>query len=525
VRDVIETHATEADVRLAIRVQAIVESLWPEVEAQQTRLVGVAPEKIEATPHTVKGITVPGGYWPVFYDRLRADVGQSAALADIFGDRPAGFAYVATSHNFTESRTAVTAPLLIRFDQILTRHLDEVLLDLSFRETLLDLSKLLRQPELNLAFKEVLGPEFSYQGFWRPWLAKIAGDTASHGPLTTEEKFAQTVRFHAGVYRLGLRATTLMVQPSSLANATSVLAQQSNISRAEAARRLAEAVHVTVGRFSGSEAVRLREAVHALSPFMRHRIVSSNPDYRDLTRKLMNENHWSLDVAEMSMRWIAQTQYHTADLPTWVVAHRLALDERGMSDADAVAFADSAVRLAHGAGTKIDLPATLTPESEWNRLFKMFYSYPVTVLNQIRQTYRRTHSVPETLAAYWWSLALPAAWGAAVGVLNALVDGEEPEEALKRGGQRFVGDHFGLVWWGRWVGDLLTGDTGPRDADFLGIFLREGYDLTHVSSPTDVAFDLLRAAALGSGMPGEAVLRTAEKAVTEDAPQTGRRRR
>jgi hypothetical protein len=40
-----------------------------------------------------------------------------------------------------------------------------------------------------------------------------------------------------------------------------------------------------------------------------------------------------------------------------------------------------------------------------------------------------------------------------------------------------------------------------------------------------VAFDLLRAAALGSGMPGEAVLRTAEKAVTEDAPQTGRRRR
>ena len=524
VRDVIAQHATESDVKLAIRLQALVESLWPDVAALEERLNGVAPEKIEATPFTVNGITVPGGYWPIFYDRTRSDVGQRAALADIFEGRPQGFSYVATKHKFTISRTEVTAPLLIRFDQILTRHLDEVLLDLAYRETLLDVSRLLRDERMNAAFKETLGPEFDYANFWRPWLQKIAGDTVNHGPLSQEERFARSLRFHAGVFRLGLRATTLMVQPSSLSNAVNVLAQNTDTGRAEIARMLAEEVHLTVGRFAGEEATKLREAVHALSPFMRYRVLTSNPDYRDMVRRLADENSWSLDVAEMAMGWIAQTQYHTADLPTWLVAHRIAQERRGLSGDDAVAFADAMVRLAHGAGSKIDLPATLTPTSEWNRLFKMFYSYPNTVLSQIRETYRRTQSTPETLAAYWWSLALPAAWGAAVGVLGALADGEEPEDALATAGRRFASDHFGLLWFGRWVGDLLTGSAAPRDADMTGIIMRELADLANVSSPQDLAFDLLRATALVRGLPGEAPLRTAEKLLTDEEERSSRSR-
>lgn len=494
VEAVLDKHMDAADWKFVQGVWDLVDSLWPEVVAMERRLSGVAPPKIEAQTVRTRHGDMRGGYFPVVYDPHRSQLGQKQESNQIVPNASEGFTRASTGHSHTRERTKVAGPLLLSPDVIAT-HMDQVILDLTHREALIDAQRVLARPGVDGAITKALGREFGFRDFWAPRLRAVARDTADTRGLAAWQKTARWVRQRGSIFKLGFRATTLIMQASGHSNGLRVI-QQMGGSSADWMRGVWEGL-------GGGSPQRMRDTyaqVFDASPFMRDRARSGNQEIRELVRHQNAAGKFKSGVGAFALELIGQVQLRTVDMPIWLAAHRVAV-QQGMTEVRAVAAADAAVSKSQGGGTKLDQSAF--EQNDLLRLITPFYSYSNTVYNQL---FRKGNFGAERMADYALFVLAPGLYTAAIYALTNGGDVPDPDDldyekkVTKALVKAAVGDVAGAVPFIRDVWTVPLGERA-RGGHPLELFAREGADLLDPKDGTEFMFDVIRSAGLAAGIP------------------------
>jgi hypothetical protein len=132
-RTVMNRELTKEDFDFAQKLWDQVELLWPDIVATERQMAGVVPEKVVNAPLETPFGTYRGGYWPVVYDAARwqrAEDLEGKELDDMFGLKSG----VATQKGHTISRTGAYGPINLSIENVLFRHIEQVVTRIAFAD-------------------------------------------------------------------------------------------------------------------------------------------------------------------------------------------------------------------------------------------------------------------------------------------------------------------------------------------------------------------------------------------------------
>lgn len=377
---VLNRHMTKEDWGFVQGSWDLIETLWPQIEAMEKRLSGVAPDKIRPTEVRTPHGTYRGGYYPAIYDPLRSydvELNRQRSGDKLFENN---YTRASTDKGHTIERIQDYArPLYLNLD-VLPRHLTGVIHDLAYREAIIDSDRFLADTRIREAVETTLGREV-YQQF-RPWLQAIANDKVyDQRGLAWWDRAAHWARTSSTMVGLGFRATTMMIHGMTAA---------SNSVGEIGPRWMMSGVNAFLG--SPAKMAAARDFVFDRSGEMRNRMNEVDRDVRDALREMetAGDRNPAQKVYDSARRFayygISMLDMGSA-MPTWIGAYNKAMHE-GLSEQDAVYSADKAVRNAHGGGGSKDL-AAIQRGSEFQKLFTMFYSFWNHFYNRQRDIARR----------------------------------------------------------------------------------------------------------------------------------------
>ena len=374
-------HLDKADWDFVQGVWDTLETLWPKIAEQQKRLTGIEPGRVQARAINTPFGTYRGGYYPIVYDRESPEWRQFGRdAADSWFDQVAMMALPPNGH--TEARVR-KARIPIKLDLgVVPQHLSSILKDLTHRETVISLRKLVQHHDVIGALGETVGVEF--QSMLEDKLKQVATDQVIEAARSMDglRKVSRAIRRHVGVMAMGLNVVTGLKQIIGLTNSMEVLMARHG---AKAPRLLLRGYHQLLQGWGGTV-----DAVTALSGEMRHRMNNADADIRlAMDRYLSGKMRpgvrgtaaRTIDGARVHAHvLIRYAQFYLVDLPLWLGAHSGAL-QRGKSAADAIAAADDAVIVSQGAGGAKDT-ALIEGNVPGVELFTMFYSYASAFLQR-----------------------------------------------------------------------------------------------------------------------------------------------
>lgn len=408
VKAVLDENLTAEEWAYVQEVWDTIDGLWPEIEAMEKRLNGVAPERVEAVPVETPYGTMRGGYFPVVYDPARNyDAAANAAKnSDLFENI---YTRATTTRGFTKARTEVQRPIHLSLG-IINRHVAEVVHDLTHREAIMQADKFLSDKRVRRAVDEALGPEISKA--FRPWLQRIANEWAyDRAGLGGFENFLRAARLNATIVGMGFRFSTVLMQGAGFSNSFEVVGERwVGPAIARAAANPIEAYNFVIER-SGE---------------VRARMDTLDRDIRDNMKR--QAGGVRLDaVKRFAFHGIGYMD-RVVVVPTWIGAYDKAI-AAGMTEDQAIYAADKAVRQSQGSGAAKDLAAVQAGRGvagEALKLLTMFYSY-MSAFYQRQRTLGRdigrgsVRDLPRHLARAWWLVIVPP-------VLSELLAMRGPDE-------------------------------------------------------------------------------------------------
>lgn len=371
------------------------ETLWPEKLAMSRRLGNTNPEKIAPRPFDTPHGRYDGWYWPMVYDPARAqDVAERGAKAgDSLFENIYSRANTDTGRMNTRNEN-YARPLLLSLDTI-PRVIKDEIHDIAYREAIMDADKFLSHKPVREAIQNALSPEHYDQ--LRPWLQSIANDRkVDMAALKWFDQVAHGARTRATIVGLGYRISTMLVHGSSAA-----LESIAEVGPLWFGKGLAD--------FSNPRNwAANRDFIFERSGEMRNRMNEVDRDVREHLReidlRLMDTTSGAVARGTDLMKAHAYQGIAMLDmasaLPTWMGAYHKAMAPevkggKGMSESDAVYFADKTVRNAHG-GTGIKDQAAVQRGPEFFKLFTMFYTFWNHNVNRLMDTARMAQALPET---------------------------------------------------------------------------------------------------------------------------------
>lgn len=406
------------DARFVQGVWDTVNSLWPEIVALEKRVTGVAPPKVEAIPVTIGGVEVSGGYFPLVYDSRLSAVGEKQAEATESVGQFLANAYgrARTDKGYTKQRVeTLKAPVLLDFEQVLTSHLTRVIKDVSHREAIYSLNKILKDGDIKAALIDTVGEE-QYRELNR-WVQVLVADRADTlHQATGAAKLIMQFRTNMAIVTMGWRISTMLAQFAGIGPAMDLVKP----------RYLTQAL-VDFNRYGpwSSHRETLTQMVYEKSGEMRFRADTIERDVRDSLRRLQGDNS-PLAAVRKSAFYLTAMADRQITIPTWLGAYRQGLAE-GLTEEAAVRAGDRAVRLSQGAGGTKDL-AAVQRDNELMRLLTMYYS-PFSVLyarlRDLGHTTRRVQDMPRAVARVLALVILPAVLG---DLLAAKGPGEDEDD-------------------------------------------------------------------------------------------------
>lgn len=368
VRAVLDRHMKAEDWQFVQSVWDIVDSLWPQIEALEKRVNGVVPEKVEAAPVDTPFGTFRGGYFPAVYDQQWSSRAEKEGEADLL---ERGYVRANVRASATKERAdRVKRPIQLSMS-VITRHLGEVIHDITHREALTETWRVVSDERVERVITNAMGRE--YTQLLRPWLKHIANDQArnanSNGTIVS---IFRRLRTNVSLVGLGYRLTSTIAQIAGMPNIIARIGE----------RRMAEGW----ARFLSNPVSAYRE-VTTKSAEMRDRFSTMD---RDIVERAQQQSKARGIRAITGPAWFTKYAYHgilimDSILTTagWIGAYRKATAE-GMSEEEAIYFADKTVRKSQGAGGAKD-QAALSREHEAVRIFWMFSSYFSALYNQQRE--------------------------------------------------------------------------------------------------------------------------------------------
>ena len=449
---------TRPQAELVQGVWDAVNSLWPDIVALEEELNGITPEKIEATPVTIRTkdgeVTLRGGYFPAVYDPKGSKAGVASedeqAKRVLSGQAPIR---ASTSKGHVEKRTDFTAPLLLDYHAVLSRHLGGVIGDIAYRKFLPQMYRVLKDPELARLAEGRLGPvavRALTQGFERGAVGHFSFAGPLFGPM---QGVADRGLTNVAVAALGLRV------PLAAANIVTapILAE----ARLDTKFLIAGFRDYYLG--TGMKAS--TDMIHALSPMMQQRAEARTVEMRAILDQLRGLRGLRQKMMEMAMtvhQWIVPL----AERAIWISAYKQA--QAGGKDISASAqFADKVIRQTQTKSRAKDL--SMAEGSPYLRYMMMFAGPMVVANNRLQESGMRglrgdVHSVPQALGVW-------IAFAAGNAILFDLMMGRGPDDDDDDDGL----DAGDWAWWTAKKIGLMPFSAYPVLRDVVN-YLDNGFD-------------------------------------------------
>lgn len=414
-------HLDQKDWTTVQSIWDFIDSYWPMVKDIERKISGRVPEKVQASVVKTQFGEFRGGYYPISFDSRQSwrqrVFSEAESVQDLFGGQ---WAKAMTRHGHTIARTNTGGkPLLLNLS-VLSQHVENVIHDLSYREAVIDVSRIVDGENVREAIQSAAGNKSIDE--IQKWIRTIAGDrTRAH--VSWMEGLLRRARNGATVVNLGLRFT------SGISQSLGYLNTIKEIGPKYAAKGLRDVFR------EGADIRKTWEFISSKSSEMANRTTSFDRDVRDAMRKLSIAgtgsgplgaiDAYTLEARESFFYFIGFMDLATS-VPTWMGAYQKALDGNvegieKADDASAVLYADKVVRETQSAGDVMDL-ARIQTGSELHKTFTMFYSQASLQFNQFLKTAREFQldgDIPRLVASAALIWFLPA-------VLEELIRGRGP---------------------------------------------------------------------------------------------------
>jgi len=383
----------------------LVNSYWPQIEARERRISGVAPEKVLARPVTIGGKELAGGYYPLKYDSELSSIASDDEAVDLMQNMKGGrFGKAQTRNGHLKERAKSSGkPVMIDIG-VLHGHINQVIHDLALSEVVNNSWKILQDRRVKDAFINT-GKKADFDTL-EVWLQDVA--TGEMKPADIFNKLARRARSGFTVSKLALNISTVFLQPTGNVQSMVVVGKKNF------------ALGVTdLFRYDSTPWKSINAAaadVMAMSPFMRERQSTFQKDIYDIlgdTRAGPTEGRASRlmreVIAPLGFWTMQKAQFYTADLPTWFGGYRKAIAD-GASHEDAIARADRVVARAQGSGIFSDRSAVERGSLSRNvrqqdtvRLFTALGSYMFAKFNVAYEKTAQTDFTDPRAALIWAS--------------------------------------------------------------------------------------------------------------------------
>jgi hypothetical protein len=390
---------TKEDWDFVQKIWDVVDKLWPDVAALERRVNGIAPEKVEATPVATPFGVYRGGYFPVIYD---ASMSSRAAIDEENKLAPeGGFMMVTTRAGSTKQRAEAVKdrPVLLSM-AVITRHIGEVIHDVTHREAVMQAKKILGDKRIGDAVRDHMGPEYlKAMGQWLENIARPGTMYSKSNPwLIATGRYLNKAVTMVG---LGFRFSTSIMQLLGIPVAIGEVGEK----------------HITVAMATVvAHPVKAWNEMQARSAQMRARADTLDASIEQMVHETHGSKLQKLGpkgIQKYALRGIAYMDM-VVSTTIWTAGFNKAL-EQGLSEEDAVRYADQAVRTTQGGGGQMDRSSIMN-EHPMVRSFYAFFSYMNALFNMQRDAFRRAGEGDYLEAARrgWWVMIVPALLQAAI---------------------------------------------------------------------------------------------------------------
>lgn len=322
-----------------------INSYWPEIEARERRVTGVAPKKVPPLPVETPFGMLRGGYYPIVYDNRLNSRSDALEVVEVANQMKGGaFGKAQTANGFTKERSAETR-MRLRYDVgVISKHVNGVLHDLALSEPVTAASRILSDQRVRDLFNR-FGRADDLNTL-DVWLLDVAS-----GDIVQGDMLNGAARRIKGTFTVG---KLLFSVPTAILQATGVFQSAVVVGKTNFVRGL--------GTYLKNPAI-YRDIVQR-SDFMRERMTTFNKDLVDLRNDLTKSGplagRYSRFMSEVFVPagfWaMIRAQFHLVDVPTWIAAYQSGTRE-GMSEADAASYADRMVARSATSGLQTDRSA------------------------------------------------------------------------------------------------------------------------------------------------------------------------
>ena len=411
VRDILLEYTSPEDRELLQATWQGVAKLWPYIVEVERELTGIVPEKVVPIEFEFKGETYTGGYWPVVWDGNRSSMGKNNE-DDLMGIGSS----VGTPKGHTITRTAATGPIKWDMQEVLTGHLTKVASRIAYAPWVRDTLKVVDNRRITGAIDLRLGKE--YRETIKKWMKdQIPSNIPDEGAAKFFGKLLNKTRTHMSIAVLGISATTGMAQTLGLSYSIGILGEGS---KTEGMKWVSHGLAKMVS-LQKSGALGAQEFVFALSPEMARRAHEVNQEVTRVFRSLRDKDSVYAKGQAAAFWHIGFIDLNMVAIPTWLGGYEKALSQ-GLSEADAAAYGDKAVRLSQGSGREKDL-SEIQRGNAGMKFISMFYTPSSVFFNS------QWNAVQDFKAGEYSKALMPTFWFLTVTtLLEALQNGDWPED-------------------------------------------------------------------------------------------------
>ena len=424
----------ERDISVINRIWGLIDSFWPDAKALEERVTGVAPEKVKAKSVTLSNGVLNGGYYPIKFNSKhdwRVWAWEEERNIKAMASPPTARAM--TAHGSMIERKGTGGRLLRTDLSVISEHLQDVIHDITHREAVLDVNKIIQDDDIRNVIINSIGREkYNQLG---PWIKSIAGER-SQGDLAWLERLASRARSGMTTVALGFKVSSGLMQLNGYSNTVKMIGKK------YAYRGLQK-----IGQ-NGFDLKGLWEKISSESNDMKYRLSTFDRDVRDNLKKsnIIAKRKGVLSVSDVYMAEIEKYYFSIIGLndlaisvPTYLGAKEKAMDGnvkgiKAGNEKAAIAYAEKIVRTTQSANSVMDL-AAVQRGGELQKLFTMFYSQMNIQFNQwmrVAQNVKRTGNFKEIFAAVFYLAFIPAV------CKDIIYGGDEDKEWWKRIGKGMV---------------------------------------------------------------------------------------
>ena len=401
------------------------ESYWGKISSLHKRLTGFTPGKVEHRKFSVisegQKIDLNGGYYPLKADPRNSLKDEIRANADdpLYTEQNMAWK-AATKKGHTKERQNATYPVLLDLN-IIGRHLNDVIHDLTFRETVIELNKLIGREDVQKELQSTITPEGLKAV--KEYIGAIAGNQQGD-PLGAIDKVLKGMRQNT------TRAALMMKLPLAIQNMANIVIFPNATEGFGYKETFTSLVKYGAGDyyrslFSGN-GKQIREEVYSKSAFMKDRSESSDYSIVEVHSKFSKDEESA--ISKFSGGMMAFTD-ELINLPMWKGAYNKAIDE-GKSEQEAIRYADRLIMNVSGSSRKYDV-AGIARGSETQKLFSMFFSFMNTLHNRWMREMGIIERDKDVGRAFGFLAGQLAFQIIGALLMGRLPDGEDEEENLK----------------------------------------------------------------------------------------------